>query len=969
MSTTSWKAGVSGDWLTAANWTHGIPTGSTDVSIQAFGTYTVSLSGAAFAASLTLDSAGATFSESSGGTLIDGGIFEIDAGTALLNGNNTFGGGLTLTGSGSTAILNGVNTITGGTTIENFATLDVGSAGGLGTSGVQIIEGELRATATETINNALTLDFVATIAAAAGKTLTLNNGNWSITLTTTDIQFGTDTDTGTIVWHTTAPAQNDGHNVLIQGGTLKGGDTNFGTFFTNAFETTVNAGAKLDLGGASVTVNDLQGAGIVTSSAGAPLLTLTTDLKDQFGSAQETVSNLLAGSLSVDLVSSGPVTNYIFTENEAYTGTTTVESAVTLDIGNGGTSGTVGKGTVTLNNGALDFERSDKLSIANAIIGNGAVLYEFGTYVVKGSSTYSGLTQIIQNSLVETANASAFGTGELSIGGGAELLATANMTLANTLNLGISTVDTATIAATRDHILTLSSTDWQVGISAHIRIGDGTHDGTVLWKAGGTGTFGDTDATLAIGSGVLKDGDRTLSDFLQGFASVTIDAGATLAFTDAASVSNLQGQGTVLVGVDQILTLVGADFAGTIEARTLTTFGSVVLTGDSPEVTSVTVGNDGVLVLGDGGTTGSAGTGPMLIGFASTLIMDHSNDVALTGQITGTNSNSTLELLGTGTTTIDRVNNFDGVVDIVAGELSIDRASAIGNGGLILEGGELLVTGNTTLASSTLTITGDVTLAAATGRALTLQAASWSFDAHSIAFGDGTHDGKIIWHTPGSGSGVAPSDHFTVDVAAGTTLFSDGNMGQLLVPADSTTIEVGAFLNIGTDGVAIGNLQGAGTILGSGGATLDVKNGDFAGVIRGAISVDVTGAFEITGKNTFSGDYHLETGATLTLGNAATEDVFFFGPSTLAFTLGHAYSGTVFNFDLNIGTMDFQGISFATATEHFASGVLTIGDGTHAMHVALDGSFSDASFALSDDHHGGTNVNYTGVFADGDYFG
>ena len=45
MSNTSWKAGVNGDWFTAGNWTHGVPTGTTDVSITAFGTYTVSLSG------------------------------------------------------------------------------------------------------------------------------------------------------------------------------------------------------------------------------------------------------------------------------------------------------------------------------------------------------------------------------------------------------------------------------------------------------------------------------------------------------------------------------------------------------------------------------------------------------------------------------------------------------------------------------------------------------------------------------------------------------------------------------------------------------------------------------------------------------------------------------------------------------------------------------------------------------------
>ena len=263
----------------------------------------------------------------------------MDSGTAILNGNNTFGNGLTVIGATSTAAVNGTNTITGGTVLENFATLDLGSAGGLGTTGVLIVRAELRATATETIDNALTLNTAATIAAAAGKTLTLNNGNWSITQTTTDIQFGSDSDTGTIVWHTASPGTNDGHDILVAGGTLKGGDSNFGTFFVNAFETTVNAGAKLDLGGASATINDLQGTGIVTSSAGAPTLTLTTDLSDQFGNRSEAVNTVLAGSLSVDLVSTGPFTTYTFTANNVYSGTTTVESGVELFIGNGGTTG------------------------------------------------------------------------------------------------------------------------------------------------------------------------------------------------------------------------------------------------------------------------------------------------------------------------------------------------------------------------------------------------------------------------------------------------------------------------------------------------------------------------------------------------------------------------------------------------------------------------------------------------------
>ena len=83
MSATSWKVGVSGDWFTAANWQGGVPTSATDVTIDAFGTYTVTLSGAGAAHSLSLDATGATFSESSSGTLIVGGNFGVQAGTTV----------------------------------------------------------------------------------------------------------------------------------------------------------------------------------------------------------------------------------------------------------------------------------------------------------------------------------------------------------------------------------------------------------------------------------------------------------------------------------------------------------------------------------------------------------------------------------------------------------------------------------------------------------------------------------------------------------------------------------------------------------------------------------------------------------------------------------------------------------------------------------------------------------------------
>src|SRR5690348_7954800 len=129
-----WKVGVSGDWFTPANWSGGVPTSSTDVFINAFGTYTVTLSAAAAANSVTLNSGGATLSESSGGTLTVAGLFEVAAGTALLDGDNTFAGGLAVLGQYSTAILNGVNEIGGNIEVANSAVLDVGNSGALSTA-------------------------------------------------------------------------------------------------------------------------------------------------------------------------------------------------------------------------------------------------------------------------------------------------------------------------------------------------------------------------------------------------------------------------------------------------------------------------------------------------------------------------------------------------------------------------------------------------------------------------------------------------------------------------------------------------------------------------------------------------------------------------------------------------------------------------------------------------------------------
>src|SRR5206468_3241714 len=75
-------------------------------------------------------------------------------------------------------------------------------------------------------------------------------------------------------------------------------------------------------------------------------------------------------------------------------GATTI-SAGTLQIDNGGTSGALGGGAVT-DNGALVFDRSDTVTVANVISGTGSLTQAgTGTIILSAANSYTGATQII----------------------------------------------------------------------------------------------------------------------------------------------------------------------------------------------------------------------------------------------------------------------------------------------------------------------------------------------------------------------------------------------------------------------------------------------------------------------------------------------------------------------------------------------------------------------------------------------
>ena len=170
MAAISWTFGIPGDWATAADWNSDtVPGSGDDVTINAAGTYTVTVGTTAEVAhSLTLDASGATLSITkaltvatalaaeagtlslgsggsiNGGTLVAGGAVMAFAG-GTLNGV-TWQGPLIMAGSAETA------TMTGAISLAGAGGTGAGSLSVTGTSDVLTVLGTLVDTGALTIS-------------------------------------------------------------------------------------------------------------------------------------------------------------------------------------------------------------------------------------------------------------------------------------------------------------------------------------------------------------------------------------------------------------------------------------------------------------------------------------------------------------------------------------------------------------------------------------------------------------------------------------------------------------------------------------------------------------------------------------------------------------------------------------------------------------------------------------------------
>jgi autotransporter-associated beta strand protein len=474
--TNKWTSGTSASWFTPGNWSLGTtPSPTDDVSFATNTTAIIQGATEATAANVFVEQGGLTVGNVSAGALtVDGeisvgtlgvssaltlNIGTISVNTLSIGANGTYSdttfGTLILTGTNATIqmagtvnvvvnsqitgtnglikggtgtlTLAGNNTYSGGTIIS-LGTLRVGNGGTLGTLG----DGDVTNSGALVFNRSDTIIVTNTIAGSG--TLT-QAGSGTLTL------VGTNTYSG---------------NTFINSGTLQVGDGGTsGSLGSGAVSN--NSVLAFNRSDIIALTNAISGTGsLVQAGAGTLILTASNTYSGRtlisagtlqvgdggtsglLGTGAVSNDSVLVFNHSDDLVVSNTISGtgsltkaggntLTLVGDNTYSGGTIIDAG-TLQVGNGGTIGTLGSGGIT-NNGVLVFDRGNAILVTNQISGLGSVIQAgTNTLILTNMNTYSGGTWIRNGGTLAVRDSHALGSGDLNL-------------LDGTLNVGTMTIE------------------------------------------------------------------------------------------------------------------------------------------------------------------------------------------------------------------------------------------------------------------------------------------------------------------------------------------------------------------------------------------------------------------------------------------------------------------------------------------------------------------------------------------------
>jgi len=250
-----------------------------------------------------------------------------------------------------------------------FDTVPEQHIGGLSGSGQLIIDGiALTATGDNSFNGTTTISGTGSLQIGSGGTIGSIGGNID--------------DNGVLTF--------DRSDAVTFAGVISG----VGSVIQLGTGTTILSGVNTYTGGTTISAGTLQiGNGGTTGSITGNVIdngTLAFDRSDAL-----IFAGVISGTGSVTQIGTGTT---ILSANNTYTGGTTVSTG-TLQIGNGGTTGSI-TGNV-IDNGTLAFDRSDLVTYGGVVSGTGNLTQlGSGTLILTGANTYTGTTTVNNGSLI-----------------------------------------------------------------------------------------------------------------------------------------------------------------------------------------------------------------------------------------------------------------------------------------------------------------------------------------------------------------------------------------------------------------------------------------------------------------------------------------------------------------------------------------------------------------------------------------